>query len=153
MNEHYTELMIQFPLLKGHTRHGAQYLIEQGEIREYEPGDALCREGDEATFVLLLLTGKVQVFVQRQGRDLVLLEASPGTLLGELAVLCGLPRSASLRVMEKSAALYWKKESFRRILLGNAFLSEQILRQSLRTLIEKEQALINSLAETGDSQI
>lgn len=153
MNEPYAEMIRKFPLFKGHTLYGAQSLLEQGEVREHEPGEVLCREGDAATFVLLVLTGKVQVFVERQGRDLVLTEAGPGALLGELAVLCGIPRSASLCAMEKSAALHWSKESFRRILLGNAFLSEQILSQSLRTLIEKERVLINSLIETGDSQI
>ena len=152
MNEPYATLITGLPLFEGYTTHGAQFVLERGEVREHEPGEVLCREGDAATFVLLVLSGKVQVFVERQGRALVLTEAGPGTILGELAVLCGIPRSATLRASEKLVALHWANEAFRRMLLGNASLSERILRQSLRTLIEKEQALINSLCQAGGSQ-
>ena len=87
----------------------------------------------------------MQVFVERQPRDLLLTDAGPGTILGELAVVCGIPRSASVRASEKSAILQWSAPSFAAYLLRNAFLSERIFRESLRTLIEKEQSLIDSL--------
>jgi len=74
--------------------------------------------------------------------------------LGELAVLCGIPRSASVRASEKSAALQWSASAFRSLLLRDAFLSERIFRESLRTLIEKERALIESLirSQGGSNQ-
>jgi CRP-like cAMP-binding protein len=65
--------------------------------------------------------------------------------LGELAVLCGIPRSASVRASEKSAALQWRASAFRSLLLRDVFLSERIFRESLRTLIEKERSLIDLL--------
>ena len=116
--------------------------MEGGTICEHEPGVILCREGDAATFVLLVLSGKVQVFVEREGKMLALAESGPGTILGELAVLCGIPRAASLRASEKVVVLKWSTGDFRRMLVRNTTLSERIMRQSLRTLIEKEQALI-----------
>jgi len=151
MNEMYVRIITGLPLFKGFTLQGAQLLLESGEIKEHEPGEILCREGDAPTFVLLVLTGKVQVFVERDGQTLGLTEAGPGTILGELAVLCGIPRSASLRATEKLAVLRWSNDAFRQTLLRNASLSERILRQSLRTLIEKEQALINSLSKSGNT--
>jgi CRP-like cAMP-binding protein len=146
MNEQYAEMITKFPLFEGHTVQGAQFLLERGEDKEHQPGAVLCREGDAATFVLLVLSGKVEVFVERQGRNVVLTEMGPGTILGELAVLCGIPRAASLRASENLVALHWENEGFRRMLLTNASLSQRILRQSLRTLIEKEQALLKSLS-------
>src|SRR5262245_13086450 len=88
-------------------------LLKYGEVKEYSPGEVLIKEGDAPTFVLLVLTGKMQVFVKHQRRDLVLNDAGPGTILGELAVLCGIPRSASVRASEKSAALQWSAAAFR----------------------------------------
>ena len=152
MNEQYAKMITGLPLFQGYTIHGAQFLLESGEVKEHEPGDVLCREGDAATFVLLVLSGKVEAFVEREGRTLSLTQAGPGTILGELAVLCGIPRSASMRASEKLVALHWSTEGFRRMLLRNASLSERILRQSLRMLIEKDQTLINSLGKTGKSQ-
>jgi CRP-like cAMP-binding protein len=151
MNEQYAELITKFPLFEGHTVAGAQFLVERGEVKEHAPGEILCLEGDPPTFVLLVLSGKVQVSVEREGKTLLLAEPGPGAILGELAVLCGIPRAASLRASEKVVALHWEKEAFRRMLLSNSFLSERILRQSLRTLIEKEQALIEDLGRKGGS--
>ena len=145
MNEQYAVLITGFPLFKGFTVDGARMLLDSGEVKEFSPGEMLIKEGDEPKFVLLVLTGRLQVFVQRQGRDLVLADAGPGTILGELAVLCGIPRSASVRASEKSAALQWSAAAFRSLLLRDVFLSERIFRESLRTLIEKERSLIDSL--------
>jgi len=145
MNEQYTEMITRFPLFHGYTLHGAKMLLECGEVKEYSPGDVLFKEKDSPTCVLLVLTGKMEVFVERQGRDLVLTDAGPGTILGELAVLCGIPRAASVRAIERSAVLQWNAKEFRNMVLSDVFLSERIFRQSLRTLIEKEQSLINSL--------
>jgi len=151
MHEQYAEIIKEFPLFRGFTLHGAKLLLEGGEVKEYSPGVVVLREGDSPTFVLLVLTGKMQVFIERQGRDLILTDAAPGTILGELAVLCGMPRSASLRAIEGSAVLQWSATDFRDMLLRDVFLSERIFRESLRTLIDKERSLIDSLtrAEAG----
>jgi CRP-like cAMP-binding protein len=148
MNEQYTRLITGFPLFQGYTTHGAQMLLEYGEVKEYSTGELVLKEGDSPTCVLLVLTGKMQVFVERHGRDLVLTDAGSGTILGELAVLCGIPRAASVRASEKSAVLQWSAKEFRNLVLSDVFLSERIFRQSLRILIEKEQSLINSLMQS-----
>lgn len=148
MNEQYAALITEFPLFHGFTLDGAGMLLESGEVKEYSPGEVLLKEGDNPTFVLLVLAGKMQVFVEREQRDVVLTEAGPGTILGELAVLCGIPRSASVRATEKSAALQWSSAAFRSLLLRDVFLSERIFRESLRTLIEKERSLIDSLTRS-----
>ena len=152
MNEQYEAIITGFSLFQGFTLHGAQMLLECGEVKEYSPGEVLFKEGEGPTFVLLILTGKMQAFVERQGRDLILTDAGPGTILGELAVLCNIPRSASIRASEKAAVLQWSAAVFRNLLLRDVFLSERIFRQSLRTLIEKERSLIDSLISSrGDS--
>jgi CRP/FNR family cyclic AMP-dependent transcriptional regulator len=154
VNEQYAVMIKGFPLFHGFTLDGARMLLDCGEVKEYLTGEVLLKEGDSPTFVLLVLTGKMQVFVERQQRDLVLTDAGPGTILGELAVLCGMPRSASVRASENSAALQWSAAAFRSLLLRDAFLSERIFRESLRTLIEKERSLIDSLirSQGGSNQ-
>jgi CRP-like cAMP-binding protein len=151
MNDKYALLIPTFALFRGFTLDGAHMLLDCGEVKELSPGVMLITEGDGPTFVLLVLAGKLEVFVERDGRDLVLNEAGPGTILGELAVLCGIQRSASVRAIEDSAILQWTAAAFRSLLLQNVSLSERIFRQSLRTLIEKEHSLIESLVRShGD---
>ena len=148
MNERYAELITTFPLFQGFTVHGAERLLDAGEVKEHAPGEVLLSEGDTATFVLLQITGKLEVFVERNGQHIVLDQSSPGDILGELAVLCGITRSASVRASEASAVLRWSADAFRSLLLRDPSLSQRIFRQSLRTLIEKERSLIDTLVKT-----
>lgn len=145
MNEQHAELITGFPLFHGFTVHGAKRLLDAGEVKERAAGDVLLKEGDIATFVLLVLSGQLEVFVERDGKDLVLTEANPGRILGELAVLCGIPRSASIRAKTDSAVLEWSDEAFRRLLIRDPTLSQRIFSEALRTLIDKERSLIDSL--------
>src|SRR5437660_11614066 len=150
MNEQYAELITGFPLFKGFTVNGARRLLDSGEIKEHQSGDVLLTEGDKADFVLLVLGGTLEVFVDREGKHLVLTEAKPGTILGELAVLCGIPRSASVKAKENTAVLEWSEAAFRTLLLRDPSLSQRIFREALRTLIEKERSLIDSIIDAQD---
>jgi CRP/FNR family transcriptional regulator/CRP/FNR family cyclic AMP-dependent transcriptional regulator len=147
MTQQYAELITGFPLFEGFTVNGTKRLLDAGEVKQYTIGDVLLKEGDNSDFVLLVLSGKLEVFVERDGQKLILTEANPGTILGELAMLCGLPRSASVQAKENSAVLEWPDEAFRTLLLRDPSLSQRIFGQALRTLVEKEKSLIESLVK------
>ncbi len=151
MNEEYAAVITDLPLFKGYTADGAKRILSCGEIKKVSPGEVLFKEGDPPAFVLLVLKGRLQVYVERRGKDMVLTDAEPSDILGELSVLCGIQRSASVRVLEDSTVLQWEAAKFRELLLKDVFLSERIFRESLRTLIDKERALIDSLTASEEA--
>lgn len=145
MNDQNAVLMTSFPLFKGFTANGTQRLLDSGEVKQNAAGELLLKEGEEATFVLLVLSGELEVFVEREGKALILTQVGPGAILGELAVLCGIPRSASVRSKGPSTTLKWDDDAFRSLLLRDHSLSQRIFSGALRTLIDKERSLIDSL--------
>jgi potassium efflux system protein len=151
MNEEYAAVITGLPLFKGYTTDGAKRILGCGEIKKASSGEILFKEGDPPAFVVLVLKGKLQVYVERHGRDMVLTDAGPSTILGELSVLCGIQRSASVRVLEDSTILQWEAAEFRGLLVKDVFLSERIFRESLKSLIDKERALIDSLTATANT--
>jgi CRP/FNR family cyclic AMP-dependent transcriptional regulator len=151
MDEQFAEVMTGFPILQGFTSQGAQRLLERGEVRVCSMGEVLFKEGDPPAFVALVLGGKVQIFVEREGGDMILTDVGPGTILGELAVLCNIPRAASVRASEAATVLQWNAAAFRNLLLRYPLLSERIFKEALRTLVEKERALIDSVVRLAHS--
>ena len=147
MSEQYAELITTFPLFEGFTANGTKRLIDAGAIKAHTAGQVLLKEGDSSDFVLLVLSGTLEAFVERGGKDFILTDATPGTILGELATLCGIQRSASVRAKEDSVVLEWPDEAFRTLLLRDPSLSQRIFGQALRTLVEKEKSLIESLVK------
>ncbi|MCX6926172.1 MAG: cyclic nucleotide-binding domain-containing protein [Verrucomicrobia bacterium] len=150
MNDHYASIMKTFSFLQGFTLAGAQMLMESGEIKSYGPGEVLLREHDPATFALMVLEGQLEVFVERDGRDLIVREVGPGNVIGEIAVLCRSLRSASVRAAQKSTVLQWKAEAFSVLLLRHPIFAERVLRDALSTLVEREQALIAELVKARE---
>jgi CRP-like cAMP-binding protein len=148
MSEDYAELMTTFPLLQGFTANGTRRLLDAGEVINLAAGDVLLKEGEPAEFAVLILKGEVEVFIEREGKRLALTEAMPGTILGELALLCGIPRSASARATEDSTVLKWSDESLHTLLLRDRSLAQRIFRETLRTLVEKERELVDSLVKS-----
>ena len=70
-----------------------------------------------------------------------------GNDVRDLVVAGGDTRSASVRAKEDSVVLEWPDEAFRTLLLRDPALSQRIFGQALRTLVEKEKSLIESLVK------
>jgi CRP-like cAMP-binding protein len=153
MDDQLAETMTGFPLLQGFTAQGASRLLERGEVRACSAGEILFKEGESPEFAALVLDGKVQVFVERDGAEMILTNVGPGTILGELAVLCNIPRAACVRANESATVLQWSAVTFRNLLLRYPLLSERIFKEALRTLVEKERSLIDSLARLGRGEV
>jgi CRP-like cAMP-binding protein len=146
MNDHYAQLMTTFSVFEGYTIHGTKNMIDSGRVKELGPGDLLFTEGDPARTAVLVLTGKVELFVERHGHVLQLTEAEPSRMLGELAALGGAQRASSARAVDATAIVEWETDTFRRLVMNDPILSERVFSRAMRTLVEEELALVASLA-------
>ena len=78
-----------------------EHLARAGSIQNISGGEFLIHEGDEGDELFVLLRGRMQVL-----RDDVLLEeVAPGTVIGEIAILCQVRRVASVRAIRDSCVL------------------------------------------------
>jgi CRP-like cAMP-binding protein len=93
MSAPYQALLKRMPLFEGITTYGKGLLLQRGEVKEHSAGEQLCREGDLADSVLLILTGKLQAYIERDGIQMIVRDFAPGAIVGNVAVLCGLPRA------------------------------------------------------------
>ncbi|MDQ3486075.1 MAG: Crp/Fnr family transcriptional regulator [Actinomycetota bacterium] len=110
-------------------------LRASGRERTYGRGAALFFEGERSQTVAIVLRGRVKVSsLSSDGHETVLAFRSPGDLLGELSVLDGGPRSASVTAAEPVEALIVSGSRFRELLAARPRIAIVLLETLTRRL-------------------
>jgi len=65
-------------------------------------GDPIMKQGEKGNEAYLVQSGKVQVFVEHNGKRKDLAVLGPGQIFGEMALIIDQPRSASVEALENS---------------------------------------------------
>jgi CRP-like cAMP-binding protein len=94
------------PLFKDFAPSDVGRVAERCFFREFEKGQTLFREGDEAVAFYVIAAGQVKVFKESvDGRELIIKIMRPGDLVGEAAALAGLPYPATAQALDDAAAV------------------------------------------------
>jgi NTE family protein len=96
--------------------------------------DWLFREGDEADRLYFVVSGRLRVVVERDGESRVARLLGPGAAIGELAVLTGARRSASIQAVRDSELLEIESERFLELLARDPEFGAELCRSLARQL-------------------
>jgi len=91
------------------------------------------REGDSADYAYFIETGKIQITIKKDGEDVPIAVLGPGEIFGEMAIIDGLPRSASAFVMEDCRLSLISKD----ILNQRVAVSDPIIRLLISILLKR----------------
>jgi EAL domain-containing protein (putative c-di-GMP-specific phosphodiesterase class I)/CRP-like cAMP-binding protein len=125
------------------------------ETVSFQTGECIFREGDAGARAYIIESGRVEVSVRRHGRALVVAELGEGELLGEMALLDGLNRSATARAVDDTVLIVLNRLLVEEKLenaepMLNLFLRAVLERfRSTRTLILPEDRALAGLAAMG----
>ena len=87
-------------------------------------GDMLFKQGDVGDSLYIIVSGQLKVFLtSSDGLETFLVNRGPGSAIGEMALLTGEPRSASVQATEDSIVLVIAKQDFDRLLVDNPSLA------------------------------
>lgn len=104
----------------------------------FGPGDVLMRQGDVADRVLLLTAGRVKVsLVDAEGHSMLLAVRGPGQVLGDITVIDGARRSATVSAIDECEASAVPREPFLAALHAMG-LHGDLVRFAMRLLRESE---------------
>lgn len=93
--------------------------------RRYAEGETIVREGERSSSMFLVESGRVGVSIQGAGGDtrrLAVIES--GSAFGEISLLTGEPRSATVRALTETVLIEIEKESLAPVLQANPALVE-----------------------------
>ena len=136
------------------SRVSADVLADATE-RRLDAREWLFREGDAAESCFVLVTGRLEVVVDAADGPRVVRVLGPGAAIGELAILTGEPRSASVRALRDSKLLELDGERFAALLGRDPAFAAGLARELARQLqasggLDQPAARVAVIAVTGD---
>jgi CRP-like cAMP-binding protein len=121
-------LLSQSSLLRHLPAEQAEPLLERLQDRQIEAGEVLFRMGDPGDALYLIAHGKVEVLNDTTGQKLA--ELGDGQAFGEMALLSGGTRTATVRCLTDCHLLEIGKGDFDRLLAEDPHLNEQVRKLS-----------------------
>ncbi len=118
--------------------------------KEFPRGTILFHEGDLGREMFIIQKGKVQIRKKVGANEEMLAELGEGEFFGEMALLIGMDRSATVEVIEDSKLLVVRPETFESLLKSNVEIALKMLKKMatrLRVLDEHLETAILAVKE------
>lgn len=134
------------PLFSGLDEVELERLSHVAARRRAARGEQVVRAGESADALLVLLTGRAKVTnFDEEGREIILAWLGPGEFFGEMGLIDGSPRSASVVAVENCELLAIGKNEFQRCMQDNFQVALKLMQILVRRLREADRN-IESLA-------
>ncbi|MFZ2627317.1 MAG: Crp/Fnr family transcriptional regulator [Rugosibacter sp.] len=122
------EIVARIPLLQGLDDDTLGKLSSIMVSRIYLPNDTVMRKGSLTNNLGFLFSGVLQVVdTSEDGRETGVNVIQPGAFFGELAVLDGQPRSASVVALKQSEAAFLPNAQARTLIFNRPLVAERML--------------------------
>ncbi len=123
-----------------------QNLGRMASSRRYAAGAPILREAEPGDVFFVIVSGEVKVFVDSpDGREVVLTHLQAGEFFGEMALLEGGSRSASVTALSECELMTLSRDDFFALLSRDFALTRKIL-QALSARLRRADDVIESLA-------
>jgi CRP/FNR family transcriptional regulator, cyclic AMP receptor protein len=107
----WAAVLARLPLFANVSKRHLRRVAALAEIREFEPGDTIVQKGDAPDGFYLILGGRAKVVARPQARPL-----KTGDYFGEMALLDGEPRSATVVALGDLQTMRLPRRPFMRLL-------------------------------------
>jgi CRP-like cAMP-binding protein len=113
----------------------------------YKPGQPLVRQGDLGDAAYILVDGVAEVVLERGGEDMVLTELGKNAIVGEIAILCDVPRTATVVAASELATLRVSKDGFFHLVTQFPQIGIEVMHELASRLHHTTQALTTARAK------
>jgi len=110
------ELLRRVPLFSGIEPSKLKLLAYTSDVVTYRADQLLFRRGDVGDAAYVIINGDAEVVIPSEGGDIPIAVLHDGDFVGEIAILCDTPRTATVRAMSELKTLRIRKEPFFQLL-------------------------------------
>lgn len=135
------DVLAEIPLFQVLSQEGISAAARAGLSRLHAPGQIICHQGDPGDHLYAVIAGLVKiVFTSERGDEMVLNIFGPEEIFGELALLDGSPRSASVVALRSTSVFMLPRGQLLELMSVNPGLADEFLKligKLVRNLTEK----------------
>ncbi len=91
-------------------------LEEHGKTQQFEAGELIFRQGQSGDSMYLIVSGKVEIYRNKEGKETKLGRLKPGEFFGEMALFDSKPRSASARTVGQTELQVIDRDAFKALM-------------------------------------
>ena len=144
------EVLIQVPFLKGAGPELLEWVAETAQERSFAPGQTIVREGTAGREVYIIVEGQVEVVKGQGAEEMVLSRRGPGQIFGEMGLVDGRPRSATIRALEPTTLLELSEAGMNSLLAEQPQLMYRTMQVLSARLRESDQQMIADLQRKNE---
>ena len=95
----------------------------------FQPGELLCRQGDPGDTAYIILDGEADVLIDTPGGQISVAKLGKNDLVGEMAILIDIPRTATVKAIGPVVTLAISKDLFFRMVTEFPQMGVEIMRE------------------------
>jgi len=136
------EILRNIPLFANIDPAKLKLLAFTSEHLEFAENDILCKQGDVGDSAYILLEGRADVIVDTPtGARLTVARLKENDIVGEIAILCDVPRTATVKAASKLVTLRVSKDGFFNLVTQFPQVGVEIMHELASRLHHTTQAL------------
>jgi len=145
------EVLEQVDIFRGMKPSQIKKLVLMGRLCEAGAGEVILQEGAQGDEMFLLLEGRARIFVTNpdSGEEVLIHSAGPGTVIGEIALMTSVKRTASVRAEEPLTYITYDGHTIDRVKRHAPHLAAQLFQNLSRIMVVRLQELAAARPAAG----
>jgi CRP/FNR family cyclic AMP-dependent transcriptional regulator len=143
------ELLRNIPLFANLEPSKIKLLAFTSERLTFRAGQNLCVQGDMGDAAFIIMEGSADVIVRIDDKDTPVAKVGKHDIVGEIAILCDVPRTATVRASSEVTVLRISKDLFFRLIREFPSMAVVIMRELAQRLERTTSQLSRALGRAG----
>ncbi len=143
------ELLRKIPMFANIEPAKLKLLAFTSERLCYSNGDVLFRQGEPGDAAFLIIRGEADVTIETETGPLMVARLGDHDFVGEIAILCDVPRTATVTARSDLVTLRIKKDLFLRLIGEFPEIAKEIMRELADRLVHTN-ARLREMAKAMD---
>ena len=144
------DLLRSIPMFANLPANKLKLLVFASDRLSYRADEMLFLQGDQADAAYVVISGEADVLVSTGGEPSKVANLGPNSFVGDMAILCDIPRTATVKANSDMDVLRIRKEHMMELISDNPQFSLAVLKETVQRLAKTTKDLSEAREEIAE---